>query len=113
MSFFPFSLLQHEQSQLFASVLLSLASAFGACIVLSFFFIGQESPLQQSQLSQHEAVSLPDESFFFIGQESPLQQQQDIADAVELLVVVNANVTIPSPMTSIVAIASIIFFFMI
>jgi hypothetical protein len=68
-----FSLLQQGQSQLFASPPCDLS------FFVSPFFIGQESPLQQSQLSQHEAVSLPDASFFFIGQESPLQQQHAAA----------------------------------
>jgi hypothetical protein len=32
--------------------------------------------LQQSQSSQHEVVALPEVSFFFIGQESLLQQDR-------------------------------------
>lgn len=75
------------------------------------FFIGHESPLQQSQLSQHEAVSLLDASFFFIGHESPLQQQHDTAVEVDSVVLVNAKATMDSPKTITTAIASIIFFF--
>jgi len=50
----------------------------------SFFFIGHESPvhlpsLQQSQLSQHEAATLPDASFFFIGHES-FEQHDDLSE---------------------------------
>ncbi|MGH9819289.1 MAG: hypothetical protein ACRD43_03895, partial [Pyrinomonadaceae bacterium] len=63
-------------------------------------FIGHESPLQQSQSSQHEAVSLPVASFFFIGHESPLQQQQDIAVLVRADGV-KANAAMPIPSTRI------------
>jgi hypothetical protein len=133
-SFFSLSLLQQEQSQLFASALVSLASALGPLTASAFifigqdapsaifvpdtvacsdFFIGQESPVQQSQSSQHEAISLLDVSFFFIGHESPLQQQHDTVVADEMVVLVNAKAAIESPKTINAAIASIIFFFMI
>jgi hypothetical protein len=68
--------------------------------------------LQQSQLSQHEAVSFPEAFFFFIGQESPLQQH-DIAVFDEVFVEVKANATIPSHMTMTATIVNMTFFFMI
>ncbi|MBA3770173.1 MAG: hypothetical protein H0X08_06720 [Blastocatellia bacterium] len=52
----------------------SLGLAAGAAEVspsILFDFIGHESPLQQSDLSQHDAASLPAPSFFVIGHESP------------------------------------------
>jgi len=63
---------QHGQQQLAAVLVASLSatSTIWVCSASALCFIGHESPLQQSQVSQHEAVSLPDESFVFIGHES-------------------------------------------
>jgi len=78
----PFFIIGHDSP---FSIFMTVAEA-------SPFFIGHESPLQQSQLSQHEAVSVAevvlDASLFFRGQESPLQQQHDIAVVVEVFVAV-------------------------
>jgi hypothetical protein len=41
--------------------------------------MGQELSLQQAHLSSVAAVSLAETSFFFIGQDSPLQQQHAAA----------------------------------
>jgi len=65
------------------------------------------SPEQQSQSSQHE-TALPDASFFFIGQESPLQQAHEIDVPV---VFTYAKVALPIPKTSSAAIARIVCFF--
>jgi len=96
--------LQHGQSQLFASPL-------GVLALVPFDFIGHESPLQQSQLSQHDAVSLPDASCFFIGQESPLQQQQAAAALTVPLVRTYANAAIDRASRAKTANAIMILFF--
>ena len=106
------SLLQHEQSQVFAS---PLPCAVGAadCAAPSLFFIGQESPLQQSQLSQHDALSAPAPSFFFSGHESPEQQQHDATADAENVARENASAAIDSPRTAKMAKAIKIDLFMI
>jgi hypothetical protein len=75
------------------------------------FFIGQESPPQQSQLSQHDAVSLPAASFFFIGHESSLQQPHDIAVWEVVPAAVKAYANTPTANISIAKMLNSIFFF--
>jgi len=80
----------------------------------SFFIIGQLSPLQQSQLSQHDIASFADAFFaslFFIGHESPLQQQHDIATADENDVPVVEYATIPRAKTRTAAVTKNILVF--
>jgi len=127
------SCLQQEQSQLFvpavsAFCLASISVALGAAPsfimghdsasdifvpvagVSPCFFIGQESPPLQSQLSQHDAVSLPAASLFFIGHESPLQQH-DTAVWEAVPVPVKANANTPTANISIAKMLNSIFFF--
>jgi hypothetical protein len=77
------------------------------------FFIGHESPLQQSQeaFASVAAASPVLASLLFIGQESPLQQQQEAAAIVlSVFVRVYANATIAIAKTSSVATVNITFF---
>jgi hypothetical protein len=67
--------------------------------------------LQQSQSSQHEAVSFPFASFFFIGHES--LPQQDIQEESELLACALANETIDRPSSADTARADTYFLFML
>jgi len=87
---------QHEQSQVFVSPAAVGTTGVTLSADCPFVFIGQLSPLQQSQLSQQDLASIDTLSLSFIGQESPLQQQQDIACVPErVLAYANAAKLIP------------------
>src|SRR5688572_5202809 len=94
---------QHEQQHpsAVAAVLSPEKPTLDTCDAVPFLFIGHESPvhllsLQQSQLSQHEAASLPDAPFFFIGHES-FEQHEDLS---ELTLVLCAYANKASPKTA-------------